>query len=233
VTNSGTDDAGPSSSVPAKFLQQLAHDIRSPVGVLQHALQELEHRDSPHDRAAMVAMARRSLSRLLRLAERLSIITELDRGVDFQMQETTLHPKLESAIALAVALHGRRTIDVVRNLGDADLRFTCDPCWLHIALSELVANALRFARSKVRVSVHHFPKFLEIHIEDDGQGFSPEFASPKNPRATPGLDGAPVSLSLAQRVCEGHGGVLRFEASSLLPYRDAIVGARVVMVLAR
>src|SRR6476620_10742657 len=78
--SSSTNVAGmdPSEHVRTQFLRRVAHDIASPTGVTLTVLEELANSDKP--RPELVAMARRSLKRLMRLSEHLALVAELEAG---------------------------------------------------------------------------------------------------------------------------------------------------------
>src|SRR4051812_14900595 len=78
----GAEDA--SVHLRTQFLRRVAHDIASPTGVTLTVLEELAASDRP--RPELLAMARRSLRRLMRLSEHLALVAELETG--------TLEPEL-------------------------------------------------------------------------------------------------------------------------------------------
>ena len=79
-------DGERSEQVRTQFLRRVAHDIASPTGVTLTVLEELANGERP--RPELVAMAKRSLRRLMRLSEHLALVAELETG--------TLEPDLAS-----------------------------------------------------------------------------------------------------------------------------------------
>jgi signal transduction histidine kinase len=217
-----------------KLLAQVAHDIRSPAGVVLNALEEVAHQETPEGRLAMVAMARRGVARLLRLADRLSMVAELRQGVAFEKPLGDLRALAERAVDQAIELQGRRNVTVEKCLGeDVPVRVPLDARWLEAAVAEVVQNGLRYARSQVRTTMRLTEKAAELLVEDDGPGFPPDFDITGAFRPRAGVNGLGLSIALAFDVCEGHGGTLRIDTSTLPPYRGGAPGAAVSLTIAR
>jgi signal transduction histidine kinase len=163
--NGGAGD----DSLKTEFLRALAHDIRSPLGVANGVLGELASA-SPDEMAMLLPMARRNLDRLAQLAARLDLVAELEEG--------KLQAQLDACdVAAAVA-------DATRQLPDADgapqvhrdiddgKYVAADRELLGRVLGIVLENAMRFARSEVRVRVEDDADDGRIClcVDDDGPG---------------------------------------------------------------
>jgi signal transduction histidine kinase len=219
--------------VTQHLLRHVAHDIRSPAGVIRNALEEVALSETSEERQTMIAMADRGLERLLRLADRLSMVCEIQRGVSFDRQPLDLRALLEGATDHAAKLQGRRNVRIVREFGAQTLHLSADARWLSAALSEVIANALRYARSQVRVVLLLTDNGVDIVVEDDGPGFAPNFDVADTFRVRESVQGLGLSLALAADVCIGHKGSLRVHASTLAPVRAGSIGAAVTLELGR
>ena len=219
--------------VTTQLLRQVAHDIRSPAGVVHNALEELSQEGTPEQQEQMKQMAQRGVRRLLRLADRLSMVAELQKDVAYTYERLDLRSIAESATNHAASLQSRRTVTLTREFGESAAYALADVRWLVAAISEVVANALRFARSQVRVRVASTASAVEVVIEDDGPGFPEGFDidAPFNER--PGVQGLGLSLAVAADVLTAHSGSLRIGASTLPPYRQGPAGASVTLSLPR
>ena len=111
----------------------------------------------------------------------------------------------------------RSPSDVVARLGseaqlavDPALRVSADPGALDRALTNLIDNARRHGAPPIVVSARADGEWVEIHVADGGEGFTPEYL----PRAferfsrPPGArgGGAGLGLSLVEAVAHAHGG---------------------------
>jgi signal transduction histidine kinase len=110
-------------------------------------------------------------------------------------------------------------IEAPRNLPDS---LTCDSKYLSRALVNILRNAVRYARSKVAVTVERAGSRTVISVDDDGPGVPPHerhrlfepFARMEGSR---GRDSGGVGLGLAivKSVAEWHGGEARISDSPL------------------
>jgi NtrC-family two-component system sensor histidine kinase KinB len=153
----------------------VAHELRGPVGVALGALEQIEGelKQVSDSNPRLVQMTRRGLRRVLRTADRLSRAGQLEQGhMTLNGVQLDLRSLLEQACEEAQSLDGRRTVDLKVDLGLTTAPVVADREWLTFALSELVALALRSARSQVRVSLSPAADGWTVGIEDDGSGRS-------------------------------------------------------------
>ncbi|MEU8825327.1 HAMP domain-containing sensor histidine kinase [Streptomyces sp. NPDC048636] len=90
------------------------------------------------------------------------------------------------------------------------------PALLERIVSPLLSNAVRYARSRVTMSVHRGPGSVLIDVVDDGPGvpetFSGELFQPgRRATATDGHDGAGLGLPLARRLARAVGGEVSYD----------------------
>lgn len=203
-------------------LNRVAHDIRSATGVAWTALAEIERatgRDDgqPSSVESYVRISQRSLRRLLFLADRLTLAGTLEQG---ELELASAQANVAELVAAVVkdvsfAL-GRRAVTVTVEPIDASLLVMADGRWLAAALSELVGNAIRFAKSKatIRAAVSDQGNSVTIEIEDDGLGIADSArATLADGAPTPvGSHGLGLSLPLANRVITAHLGKIRVDA---------------------
>ncbi|MGW5866675.1 sensor histidine kinase [Streptomyces sp. NPDC055239] len=88
---------------------------------------------------------------------------------------------------------------------------------LERAVSPLLANAVRYARTHVTVQVGHEPDGVRVAVTDDGPGVPPSFAEElfvPGRRAEPGdgHGGAGLGLPLARRLARSAGGEVHYDA---------------------
>ncbi len=79
------------------------------------------------------------------------------------------------------------------------------------AIDNLLTNALRHATAHVQLSARSNGHFVELHVTDDGPGFSPDFlprAWERFARADSARtqDGAGRGLAIVRAITEAHGG---------------------------
>ena len=224
------DDAD--NHLRTQFLRRIAHDIASPTGVTMTVLDELSTSDKP--RPELLAMARRSLRRLMRLSEQLALCAELEGGcLEPERTAADIREITKRAVEDAVAIDGRRDVTAETKLPDGGVLMPADGRLLVSVIREAVGNALKFACSKVLVTITVEGANAVIRIEDDGPGFPADALATLGRRfvrrsASRGLG---LSLSMAVEIVGDHGGTVTVETSSLPPGRRGIAGAALVIAL--
>src|SRR5262249_42900090 len=106
---SGTTETDPAQHLRTQFLRRVAHDIASPSGVTMTVLDELASTERP--RPELIAMARRSLRRLMRLSEHLALVAELESGsLEPEVSVVDIRALTKQALDDAVAIDGRKDV---------------------------------------------------------------------------------------------------------------------------
>ena len=205
---SSTDDAS-TRYVKTTFLGRVAHDIRGPSGVTLGAIDELEAAlgaELAKEHEKLFSMMRRSSRKVLRIAEKLGRAGEMVAGLSLDPCKVILSTSVQTAIKDAEAAEGRRGIRVELVPVDPRAAVTIDAAWLESMLCEVVSNALRSAKTMVRVEVNTEGQDVCITVEDDGRGQ----AKPIKPLFSPADErrGLGLSLSMTDRLLSMFGGRL-------------------------
>jgi two-component system OmpR family sensor kinase len=190
------------------FVSDASHELRSPLAVLRTEL-ELIARDRPSGPALQSAIgsAIEETDRLRHIADDLLTLARADD------QQLTIQAATVSAVRLLREAAGRAPsseVSVTVNGGDS-VRVHADPGRIGQAIDNLLANAIRHARSRVELSVVEQTTAIELHVTDDGAGFPADFlphAWERFSRADAGRteEGAGLGLSIVQTIAELHGG---------------------------
>lgn len=157
----------PATPPVAALARRIAHDIRSPLGVITGALEDLARNSTGGATSPMLALASRSTRRLDWLARRMHWLAQATNGTaeatpDDRQQLSQI---VAQAVESAQAVGGRRGILIEISSDGADHEWRGAKPMGHVC-EELLHNALRHAKTSVRV-VHGGGRVL---IEDDGVG---------------------------------------------------------------
>lgn len=217
---SGPPSRGDVSWATTALFRKVAHDIVGTAGVARGAIEELSRAGAaePSSQTTMFDLARRSLARLDRLARRLRLAALAQEGPLVSSRGSVdVEALVDAAIADAVALDARKAVQLDRSEPGPKVLVDVDRDLVVTAVSELVSNALRFARKRVRVGLERDGERAVVVVEDDGPGWPAGMAEAIFPilRDRPGQRGSGVSLPIVAVIAREHGGALTLRPSSL------------------
>jgi signal transduction histidine kinase len=173
------------------------------------ALDELELAlgENAQAHAALFAMARRGVRRVLRTADRLSRTAQLEQsGPILSREATDLTSLVERATKEAELVEARRGVKLELTLPESRFTALVDPTWLGAAMSELVGAGLRSARKSVLIELQRSGDAFRFVVCDDGVAANlPRLRrfEPQDDRRDAGL-----AFPLAKEVADAHGGEL-------------------------
>lgn len=199
----------------------VSHELRTPVARLAFGL-DLVEQASDERRTALLHGMRNDLAELNRLVSELLAYERLEhRGEDCHWPRVDALPWLQQSLA-----------DPLRQAAATGIGLAlrrCEPACLHIdarlmqlALSNLVCNALRHARSQVQVSLLQIDATCCLRVDDDGEGIAEAdrvrvlqpFTRLDDSRSRD-TGGFGLGLAIVRRIAERHGGQALVSRASL------------------
>ncbi len=206
----------------------LAHAIKTPLTLLS---QIADRDDAFHDRTA-AEETRQLVERIRALTER-----ELKRarlaGAAGITQRLALRHELDALGAVLQQLYRERGLRLELEIPEA-LQLAADREDMHELFGNLLDNACKWARSRVRVRAETDADGVTVRVEDDGPGRDPDELARLNLRGvrvdedtTPGHG---LGLAIVQDIVAHYGGRLHLDRSSelggfcaevWLPFRQA------------
>jgi signal transduction histidine kinase len=173
------------------FIDDAAHELRTPLAVLRGeielAAQVLDDRELV---AQGLASALEETDRLAHLADGLLILARADAGQLISAEATTDLLSVTRAALERTPHREDLSIDVTG--GAAVVRG--DPDWVRQIVTNLVANADRYARSQILVTIEQTGRHGTLLVADDGPGFPDDLLARAFDRFVRG-DGARVRTS--------------------------------------
>lgn len=201
--------------VRRQLLADVSHELHTPLTAIRGYVETLRMPDLPisdADRARYLGVVDDEAVRLERLVGDLLDLAKVEAGGSglkrARFPVSALWARLRDRHALSAS-----TDDVRLAFEDAALELTADIGRLEQALSNLIANALRFTPQggEVRVSAHAVPGGVRLDVADSGVGLTPEDQGRVFDRffkqdASRSRAGTGLGLSIVRAIAEAHGG---------------------------
>lgn len=215
-----------------RMIAVLGHDLRSPLTALTGTA-ELLTQDSAgaEAKSRFIAETAHVGRQVLLLIEDLVLWARLRAGTMY-LVELPVAGLLAPVAALYAPFGERRGVVLILPEEALDARVRTDPVLVQTLVRNLVANALRYARSEVRLSAKPGPGGLRVTVCDDGPGLPSEVAARLAPGAVaPDWAGHGLGLRLCVEIGRTLGADLRTatapgggtEFSFMLPSADGSV----------
>ncbi|MFI8479089.1 heavy metal sensor histidine kinase [Pseudomonas sp. NPDC078700] len=204
-----------------QFSADLAHEIRTPVGSLMgHCQVALRQSRSEDEYQALLASNLEELERISRIVESILFLARADEAQSVVKREPlSLHDELQRIAGYFEGLAEERQM-TLQTSGDGTLK--ADPLLLRRALSNLVANAIRYANegSEILMRVVAADGGWQIDVENQGPVLSDETLRKVFDRfyrgdasRHQGSDSYGLGLTIVVAIMQLHGG----EASVIQP----------------
>lgn len=161
-----------------QYVETLTHEIKSPMSAIRGAAELLEDASmAPEQRAHFLSNIQSEIRRIQELVDRMLKLTELEARRALGSRSPVLlaavaRTIMEGAEPALLKKHLRADVQIA-----ADVTISGDPLLLHLALSNLVQNAIDFSpeHGRIGVSATRIGDQIELCVDDEGPGI-PEFA---------------------------------------------------------
>lgn len=191
-----------------------AHDLRTPLTVLKGQSEMLISYAPNMSKEQMVETVSVMGRHIARLETYVDTMHDLQRLEDLAVQKQWMAAEtvVEQMEETAGPVSGQKKFVLQKKLDGAE-KLEIDVSVVMRVYENLLANAVRYARETVTVSVCMKKGCFQITVSDDGQGFSAkelaEAAKPfyKSKETKSGQFG--MGLYICKVLCEKHGGLLR------------------------
>ncbi len=191
-----------------QLMADVAHELRTPLAVLQGRIEGLIDGVYPRDDAQLAELLA-DTRYLGRLVEDVRTIANAEAGaLDLRKEKVDVEELLRET---AKAIGPRVVVDVPDHLPPID----GDPVRLREVLLNLLTNAVEHAPDgDVTMSAESRPGEIVIRVRDRGPGIPPDELAHLFDRFHKGAQsrGTGLGLSIAQRLVTAHGGSIRAES---------------------
>ncbi len=238
--NTMSESLSRARSMERQFLLSVSHDLRTPLTSIRGYAEAISDGTAP-DPTAAAAIISSEARRLDRLVNDLLELARLDaRRFSLDMQRVNCARIVADATEALRPLVDAAGLDLVVSIEGAQgppdplSWVSADPDRLGQVVANLVENAIKFATTRVGVSVVHGGDVVDVIVEDDGPGIASEdvprvFERHYTARRSPQrLVGSGLGLAIVAELAHAMGAAVEVEPSSTLQG-----GARMVLRLNR
>ncbi len=197
------------------FVDDASHELRTPLALHKTELElALRYGKDAAELRAAIASAAEETDRLIQLAEDLLVVARSEQGkLALEMRPIGLAEVLGDLRER----FGARVAEADRSLvveAPDGLQVDADRLRLEQALTNLVENALRYGGGEIRVRAAQTDGTVELHVEDGGPGFPPDFLGHAFERFTRadssrGSAGTGLGLAIVDAIARAHRGTAR------------------------
>jgi ligand-binding sensor domain-containing protein/signal transduction histidine kinase/DNA-binding response OmpR family regulator len=229
-----------------EFFTAMAHEIRTPLSLITAPLEKLLEikKWEPMIQKQLNVMDANA-NRLLTLVNQLLDFRRIESDIyQIHKEEIDLVALIQSLYSRFSAMEYQKGIKFTLSTKVSNLSVQADSEALTKIFSNLIINAFKFTRTKVKISIQEpfdleGQHFFKINVEDDGIGipsseinniFTKFFKVSHGGHQYTNLGGTGIGLALAKSLAEKHDGRLEFTStenvstvfSVVIPYKETV-----------
>jgi two-component system, OmpR family, sensor kinase len=195
-----------------RFVSDASHELRTPLTSLRTELELALRRERPQEELeAALRSAAEETDRLSQLAEDLLVLARADDGKLPVRREQLRVRDVLTGVRERFARRAQQADRPLEVAVEDGLAVDADRLRLEQALGNLVENALRHGRGRIRLEARVSVGAVELHVQDEGEGFPPAFlghAFEPFARSDPARAnrGAGLGLAIVDVIARAHGG---------------------------
>ncbi|KAF1085147.1 Sensor histidine kinase CssS [Sporotomaculum syntrophicum] len=189
-----------------QFFQNVSHELRTPLQVIKCNAEGIEQRILDPEKSSRVIISETDrLSEMVEDSLYLSRIDNITTGS--KIEEYDLRELLSNCVERQRSLATDRNIQFVFRFDDQQVNMCCDEKHMSRAFSNLISNAIRYAKTGITLTCHQVSGRITISVADDGKGISNEDLPHIFDRFYKGNGGNyGIGLSIVKSVVEQHHG---------------------------
>ncbi|WP_242084850.1 ATP-binding protein [Aestuariivivens sediminis] len=211
-----------------KFFVDVAHDIRTPVSLIQLLVKQLTNQE---DIEKSMELIQRNTENLNEYVTQLLDFQKLDRNqLKLQVSQVDLKDCLAKIVDDFTPILSEKSIDVILNVKHIPVWF--DVPKMRRIFYNLISNAIKYSSegSEITISAFLNDKTLRIDFIDNGIGIPEKqqdaifnrFTRGTNV-ANQGIPGTGIGLMLSKRIIELHGGKISLESKENIGSKFSIL----------
>ena len=191
------------------FFQNASHELKTPLMAIQGYAEGIQAGVMDAGGAAEVILA--ESERMTELVEELLDISKIDMGRQRPtLSETDIRELLYDSIRAVEPTVVSSGITIVPDFPEEPVMVSCDDTRLRRAVTNILSNGVRYARSQLRLTCRADKRHVTIRIQDDGDGIAEEDIPHIFDRFYMGRSGkSGIGLALTKEIIHLHRGTIR------------------------
>ena len=152
------------------FFQNASHELKTPLMAIQGYAEGIQAGVMEAGSSAEVILA--ESDRMTELVEELLDISRLDMGRQLTLSKVDLRELLYDSLRTAEPAAAHSGIAIVPDFPEEPVMVKCDDTQMRRAVTNILTNGLRYARSELRLTCRADKRHVTIRIQDDGNGIA-------------------------------------------------------------
>ena len=191
------------------FFQNASHELKTPLMAIQGYAEGIQAGVMDTGSAAEAILA--ESDRMTELVEELLDISKIDMGRQRPtLSETDIRELLYDSIRAVEPTAAAGGIAIVPDFPEEPVMLSCDDTRLRRAVTNILSNGVRYARSQLRLTCRADKRHVTIRIQDDGDGIAEEDLPHIFDRFYMGRSGkSGIGLALTKEIIHLHRGTIR------------------------
>ena len=191
------------------FFQNASHELKTPLMAIQGYAEGIQAGVMDTASAAEVILA--ESDRMTELVDELLDISKIDMGrQQLALSEMDVRELLYDSIRAVEPTAAADGITITPDFPETPIMVSCDDTRLRRAVTNILSNGVRYARSELRLTCRADRRQVTIRIQDDGDGIAEEDLPHIFDRFYMGKSGkSGIGLALTKEIIHLHKGTIR------------------------
>ena len=191
------------------FFQNASHELKTPLMAIQGYAEGIQAGVMDTGSAAEVIL--KESDRMTELVDELLAISKIDMGRQpLTLSEMDVRELLYDSIRAVEPAAAGGGITITPDFPETPVMVSCDDTRLRRAVTNILSNGVRYARSELRLTCRTDKRNATIRIQDDGDGIAEEDLPHIFDRFYMGRSGkSGIGLALTKEIIHLHKGMIR------------------------
>ena len=191
------------------FFQNASHELKTPLMAIQGYAEGIQA--GVMDTASAAEVILKESDRMTELVDELLDISKIDMGRQpLTLSEMDVRELLYDSIRAVEPTAAASGITITPDFPETPVMVSCDDTRLRRAVTNILSNGVRYARSELRLTCCADKRNVTIRIQDDGDGIATEDLPHIFDRFYMGKSGkSGIGLALTREIIHLHKGTIR------------------------